>query len=255
MILFRAVTNEELLNMLHGDNVKINATIRGQNTFRYDEGIEYIHFFKYAEHAFYYKNEKKCVSVIECVIPNDIIEQRGFGLYGSVKTFKNDKLFGYYMPLPEYIIKRDNFDYKYIYDINDKLYNNFIRKELKGNDNEIYGEIVERQLSLFNDVGGYDYRDFSYADLYYELVYKLLKENCYSMEQVTKILLKLDLDKEILLFFKENKDYLIRLVENKDKKKESLSNNFEVIWHNFLKTFKKDSEEELIKKYIRKNKF
>ena len=92
MILFRAVTNKELLNMLHGDNVKINATIRGQNTFRYDEGIEYMHFFKYAEHAFYYKNEKKCIAVMECIIPDSIIEQKGFGLYGSVKTFKNDKL-------------------------------------------------------------------------------------------------------------------------------------------------------------------
>lgn len=148
MILYRAFTRKELLNMLHGNNVKINATIQGENTFRYDNGVDYMHFFKYAEHAFYYKNEKNVIAVMECIIPDIIIEQKGFGYYGGVKTKKNSELFGYYMPLPEYIIKRDNFDMKYIYDVNNWLHPKYIRKELNGSDNEIYREAIVKYKEM-----------------------------------------------------------------------------------------------------------
>lgn len=252
MILFRSVTSKELLNMLHGNNVKINATIQGENTFRYDNGVDYMHFFKYAEHAFYYKNEKNVIAVMECIIPDIIIEQKGFGYYGGVKTKKNSELFGYYMPLPEYIIKRDNFDMKYIYDVNNWLHPKYIRKELNGSDNEIYGEAIEAEFALSNN-GYCDCKKFTYADIYYEIVYKLFIENDYCMDDVTKILLKMDLNKEIILFFNENRDYLLELYDNMENLKKNSNNKFCLF--DFKKIFKKESGDELIKKYIKRNKF
>jgi len=144
MILFRAVTSEELVNRLHHNNPNRRATIKGCNTFRYEEGVEYLHFFRYAEHAFYYKEEKRCVAVLECVIPDEIIEKHGFGFYGGVKTDKNNSLYGWYMPLPECIIKKENFKTEYIYDISDGWNGRFVNKKLNNNDNEIYKEPMEK---------------------------------------------------------------------------------------------------------------
>lgn len=48
MILFRAVTNEELLNRINNSNHSETYTIRGKNTFNYDQNIEYLHFFRFA---------------------------------------------------------------------------------------------------------------------------------------------------------------------------------------------------------------
>lgn len=226
MILFRAVTNEELLNRIKKNNLSASATIKGNNTFNYDPNIEYLHFFRFAEHAFHYKKAKKCVAVLECIIPNEIIEQFGFGFYCDVKTYKNDALAGWYIPLPEYIIKAENFKTEYIYDINDELYNNYIQKRLKHNDNEKYGEPIERELSLFNREGGYDYRDFSYSEIYYEMLYTLLKTENFDIDKVTKILLNINLNKEILLYFNNNKDKLLKLVEEKAKSKDIYNNKF-----------------------------
>lgn len=226
MILFRAVTNEELLARINNNNHFEIYTIKGKNTFNYDPNIEYLHFFRFAEHAFYYKKAKRCVAVLECIIPNEIIEQYGFGFYGDVKTYKNEVLAGQYIPLPEYIIKADNFKTEYIYDINDVLYNNYIQKRLNHNDNEKYGEPIERELSLFNIAGGYDYRDFSYSEIYYEMVYTLLKTEKFDIDKVTKILLNFDLNKEILSYFENNKEELLKLVHRKEKSKDRHNINF-----------------------------
>lgn len=226
MILFKAVTNEELLNRINNSNHSETYTIRGKNTFNYDPNIEYLHFFRFAEHAFYYKKAKRCVAVLECIIPNEIIEQYGFGFYGDVKTDKNESLASWYIPLPEYIIKANNFKTEYIYDINDILYNNYIQKRLNHNDNEKYGEPIERELLLFNIEDGYDYRDFSYSEIYYEMLYTLLKKENFNIDKVTKILLNSDLNKEILSYFENSQEELLKLINKKEKTKDRHNNKF-----------------------------
>lgn len=44
MILFRAVTNEELINRIKKNYTFTSATIKGNNTFKYEPNIEYLHF-------------------------------------------------------------------------------------------------------------------------------------------------------------------------------------------------------------------
>ena len=52
VILYRVMSNYELKKLM-GINVDESekSTLRGDNTFIYEHGVEYIHFFKYAEHA------------------------------------------------------------------------------------------------------------------------------------------------------------------------------------------------------------
>lgn len=206
MILFRAITSEELLNRLKYNDQSVKATIKGENTFKYEDGIEYLHFFKYPEHAFYYKKEKSCVAVLECIIPDEIIEQYGFGFYGGVETYKNNKLFGWYMPLPEYIIRKDKFTSEYIYDIQDRYFSRYIYDK-----DTVSNETVHKPLD-FVDSDHY-WHQISQANIYYEIVYKLAKENEHNMYKVARILYNMNLDREVLTFFENNKDIFLKWYE------------------------------------------
>lgn len=156
MILFRAVTNEELINRIKKNYTFTSATIKGNNTFKYEPNIEYLHFLGLQNMLFIIKKQKRCVAVLECIIPDEIIEQYGFGFYGDIKTYKNDALAGWYIPLPEYIIKAENFN----------------------------------------------------------------------IDKVTKILLSIDLNKGILLYFENNKDELFKLIDEKEKSKDTYNIKF-----------------------------
>lgn len=121
MIVYRAISKEELLTLTTGININ-RTVIQGENTFRYNPNIEYIHFFKYAKHAFDYAKKNKYVIVAKIDIPDDIELESGFGLYSGITTYYDDSLEHYYIPLPEYRLKRIYFDTSFIIDYSNELY-------------------------------------------------------------------------------------------------------------------------------------
>lgn len=92
------------LKKLMGVNVNDNerSVLCGNNTFRYERGTEYMHFFRYADHAkaMIYKFGE---IIVRCDIPDELVDQEGFGFYSSEISV-----------LPECIIKKENFDVNFI---------------------------------------------------------------------------------------------------------------------------------------------
>lgn len=121
MIVYRAISKEELLYLTTSLPIE-RQIIKGENTFRYNPNIDYIHFFKYAKHAFDYAKKNKYVIVAKIEIPDDIELESGFGLYSGIKTTYDDTLEHYYIPLPEYRLKRIYFDISFIIDYSNELY-------------------------------------------------------------------------------------------------------------------------------------
>ena len=186
-----------------------NHTIKGQNTFNYDDDTQYRHFFVFAQHASYYKKQKNYPIIGEYIIPNEIIEQHGFGFYSNVETMRNDKLYGYYMPIPEIIIKEQDFRKEYLYKLKD-WFNDC--KKLDKNDNEKYSEPLEEYFH--GDPNSTGYLDYSYADVYYEMVYQLAKKYNMDLKEVTNLLKNIDLHEEIKNYYKSN----IKFFEKQTKK-------------------------------------
>ena len=206
MIVYRCLTSCEIISMINGSDYN-KALIKGCNTFNYDNDIFYKHFFIFANHADYFKKEKgksyPCIG--QYIIPDDKIIEKGFGYYSSVKTMRNDKLYHWYMPLPEIIIKKDDFKNSYLYKIESDLYSDFVTNKLNDGDNKKYNEpIIDYFRSDPNSIG---YLDYSYADVYYEMVYQLAKKNDMNLEKVADILKRIDIYEEIKKYFENNIDF------------------------------------------------
>ena len=206
MIVYRCLTSSEIISMINGSDYN-KALIKGCNTFNYDNDIFYKHFFIFANHANYFKKEKgkpyPCIG--QYIIPDDKIIEKGFGYYSSVKTMRNDKLYHWYMPLPEIIIKKDDFKNSYLYKIESDLYSDFVTNKLNDGDNKKYNEpIIDYFRGDPNSIG---YLDYSYADVYYEMVYQLAKKNDMNLEKVADILKRIDIYEEIRKYFENNIDF------------------------------------------------
>lgn len=201
MILYRCLTSDEIIGMIN-DTSYNNSTICGENTFKYENDVSYKHFYLYPDHTKVYKNN----SIIgQYIIPDDAIDQYGFGFYGSVKTERNDKLFGYYMPIPEVTVKEDDFKKKYLYSVSTFVSRYMQMNKLNRYDNEKYSEPI---LELFRGHPDYfGYTDYSYAEVYYEMVYQLALKNDMNFYKVVKILKDVNLYEEIKKYFYENKRF------------------------------------------------
>lgn len=203
MVVYRCLTSSEIISMINGSNYNY-ALIKGGNTFNYDNDVFYKHFFIFANHADYFKkkNGKPYPCIGQYIIPDDKIVEMGFGYYSDVKTMRNDKLYHWNMPLPEIIIKKDDFKNEYLYKIESDLYSDFVTNKLSNDDNKKYNEsIIDYFRSDPNSIG---YLDYSYADVYYEMVYQLAKKNDMNLEKVANILKKVDIYEEIRKYFKDN---------------------------------------------------
>ena len=138
MILYRDVTTKEFKQLLKNDKKGSNPNYNG------------MHFFKYGEHAktflHLYGN-----MILACDIPDYLIEEMDYVNFYPFKDF----VVG--VPIPEYIIDRDNFDYAFIRDFNPsikdndgKIYNMFLK--------DMYNEWKKYNKYYFNDkYGFYDY--------------------------------------------------------------------------------------------------
>lgn len=142
MILYRVMCSYELKKLM-GIDVDENdkCTICGNNTFTYEPNTEYIHFFRYAEHA---KQliDKFGIIIAKCDIPDELIDQEGFGFYlREIST------------LPEVIVKKENFNVNFIkgfkYDLTVGLCTPNIPPEERKGYIGSYGELYKE---LFNDL-------------------------------------------------------------------------------------------------------
>lgn len=113
MYLYRDMSYEEFYKELYGgkSNYIPNLYSNLVNTFHYrDNMTSYIHFFKYAQHAQKFINVLGRQMIVKCDIPDELIEEQGFGFY----DYNGIDV----APIPEYIIKVNNFLSKYMVDIN-----------------------------------------------------------------------------------------------------------------------------------------
>lgn len=204
MVLFRCLSKEEIINMMHGDNKKNKIYLKGYNTFTYDEE-DYKHFFLYADHAKFFKGLDNYLLIGEYIIPDEIIDQYGFGYYYGLSTRRNNTLSISDSPIPEVIIKQSNFDKKYLYNVDKSLNSEFQQKILKDDDNEKYKEEIEPYFNCPNLPLKYRY---SYAEVYYELVVNLIKKyNLNYTDEVVEYLDCKNLSEQINRYFYDNVDY------------------------------------------------
>lgn len=143
MILYRVMSSYEVKKLM-GVNVNDDdkTTLWGNNTFIYDRKTEYLHFYRYAEHA---KKliDKFGVIIAKCDIPDELIDQYGFGFYNLDVS-----------AIPECIIKKENFDVNFIKGFKYELIVGWCKpaisiEEHKGGYIGSCGELYEE---LFNDL-------------------------------------------------------------------------------------------------------
>lgn len=189
MIVYRTVSSAEVLNLINNNAIKQN-TVYGQNTFKYEKDKSYIHFFKFEEHALYYMKKRNNPAIIRLDIPDELLGNIEYGFYGDVDTYYDDYLYGYYMPLPEYILNKDLFKKEYIIDFS---YNGVWQDPLKYNiDRKFFW--VEKKHLIHDD----EKQAWTIESIYYEYVKLVLKKCDYNMDKVVSYLKKIDLDCELV---------------------------------------------------------
>lgn len=203
MIVYRCITQGELMAMIH-DQEYDTAIVKGENTLEYEKGVSYKHFFMFGNHAEYFRKNKGYHFVGQYVIPNELIAGKGFGFYGNVKTMRNKKLYGYYMPLPEVIVKKEDFKKEYLYCILPEVYAYYTENRLNDDDNKKFNEPIIKDFSL--DGEGLSYLDYSYTDIYYEMVYQIAKQHDMDLKKVAGLLKDIDLYEKIREYYANNTD-------------------------------------------------
>ena len=213
MYLYRAVKNSEILNYINGVNDS-NVSIKGINTFKYEKGVKHVHFFKYAKHAFYFMNYQNSnnysddcfVSIMRVKIPDRILPNISYGMHLHVETYYDDSLKYNVIPLPEYVIPRNNFKFSYINKFSNLCNGNF--------------DIDRNKMSFYSETSEY----FQYWDvesIYYEYIKRLYASNI----NVVSYLKTIDLDSELCNFAKKIKKNKFILKNSKTSKMNTSKEN------------------------------
>ena len=156
MILYRDMSYEHYKKILDGEKKTFvrNYYVGKENSFEYKDDCAYMHFFNYASHAKMYLPIFGQM-IIKCDIPDELIEEKGYGFY----RYKNIAVD---VPIPECIIKRDNFSIDFIKEINPWIKNNIsyvneIRVDKLYNDllKSLYNEWKKNNENYFNDYDGF----------------------------------------------------------------------------------------------------
>jgi len=157
MLVYRCIYKDELKNIKQNKKC-IRKYGSGTNTFGYEEGVEYIHFFLFAESACIYAKRKGGITaIIQCDIPYEILIQfRGCGFYETVIP-------GYYTPVPEFAIPLEFYNLEYICDFSDYIKPEWARKE----DYLEYLDSIPRCYLADYETGGFNkgYNEKSAKDL------------------------------------------------------------------------------------------
>lgn len=216
MILYRCLDNTEIISMFNKNIDRKGPKVIGRNTFKYDEE-DYKHFYVFADHANFFKKEHDYLLIGQYVIPDYLIEQYGFGYYCGIKTKRNSNLINEEIPIPEVIIKKDNFKNIFLNHVNDRLTPIYQRNMLYQRD-----EYNRYELDEFFSVDSKDNHgppisiNYSYADVYYEYIDYLIRNHPYdSIKEIVKYYLDCESIKvKLEEFFNDNKDYFIE--QNKE---------------------------------------
>lgn len=189
MLVYRTVSSKELLSLINDVEYTNKNTVYGQNTFKYEEDKTYIHFFKYEDHALYYMKKRYNPIIVKYDIPDDLLGNVEYGLYGNVDTYYDDSLYHYYMPLPEYVMNKDFFKKEYIVDFS---YNGVWHNHEKNDDKREFFWVEKNHLFNENES-----QAWTIESIYYEYI-KLVSKRCeHDMSKVAKYLKTIDLDDEL----------------------------------------------------------
>lgn len=155
MRVYRCISTREITNIYKHNNVR-KAPMFGSNTYQYEIGKEYVHFFRYYESAEYYKkrSEKeknhldKYVLIMTANIPAQILKNNlGYGFYSSV----NKRIKGHIFPVPEYRIESSLFKSEYVVELNDSASFEYRNKKKE----------YEDYIELINELGEEYHYDYS----------------------------------------------------------------------------------------------
>lgn len=130
MRVYRIISAREITNIYKGTNER-SAVVQGENTYKYEPGISYIHFFRYYESAKYLferyrptmNSLDRYIAYMTANIPNEILRKRiGYGFY----NLDGDYFSNYYVPIPEYAIKEEEMSPEYIVEINNLVSSKYL---------------------------------------------------------------------------------------------------------------------------------
>lgn len=188
MYLYRSMSSDELINRINGIN-KNKAAIKGINTFKYDNK-DYIHFFKFAEHAFLFQKKFDYAVVAKIALEDELTPPLEYGFYSNIKTYYDDSLYGYAVPLPEIILDRELFSDKNIIQFSNINNGNFSKKENGEHERNFW---VENKKILSNPIN----QMWTMDSIYYEYIKILSKKFDYDMSKVVSFLKTIDIDEEL----------------------------------------------------------
>lgn len=140
MILYRPITYKEFESYFKNDFTLEKKDYNG------------MHFFKYGEHARMYLPYYGRM-IINCDIPEDLIKEMDYVKF----PFKN---FAVGVPIPEYIIDRDDFDYAFIVKANPQI----------NHDGKLYNAFLEEMYAIWKK-NNKDYRNDEYGFYDYVVAY------------------------------------------------------------------------------------
>lgn len=191
MFVYRIMSSTEIINRIKGINT--NDTLhKGINTFEYKDGIDYIHFYKFAQHAFINSHLFGPV-VAKIKLDDDIIPSLEYGIYTGIKTNYDESLVSNNFPIPEIIIDRRLFGNDNIIAFSNTLTKSFVEKEDGSHPLSFY-------IGRKNILGMNQLQEWDIHSIYYEYVKSLFPLFDNSGISVALYLKTIDLDKELMKF-------------------------------------------------------
>lgn len=208
MFVYRVMSSDEIVNRIKGINT--NDTLhKGINTFEYKHGVEYIHFYKFAQHAFINRHMFGPV-VAKIKLNDDIVPPLEYGVYTGIKTDYDYALTYNNFPIPEIIIDRKIFS-------NDNIvgFSNTLNKSFLENEDGSYP--LSFYVSRKNIFGMEQIQKWDIDSIYYEYVKSLFPLFNNSGISVALYLKTIDLDKELIKFAEEIKNKKLIIKKRKYK--------------------------------------
>lgn len=190
MYVYRVMSSCELVNRMNGINT--NDTLnKGINTFKYERGTDYIHFYKFPQHAFINCHMFGLV-VAKVKLDDDIVPPLEYGFYSGIKTDYDDSLSSYSFPIPEIVIDRRLFSNDCIVTFSNKFTKSFEEYE----DGSYPLSFIVNKKNFF---GIKKIQEWDMHAIYYEYIKSLFPLFDYSGIRVGLYLKTVDLDKELMI--------------------------------------------------------
>lgn len=135
MRVYRIISAREITNIYKGIDER-EPIVKGENTHKYDKGVNYIHFFRYYESAeYYFKRYRAAMNLLDeyvlymvANIPESILKECiGYGFY----NLDEEGFRSYDIPVPEYALRMEKMKPEYVVEVN-----SLVKCEYKNNHDE-----------------------------------------------------------------------------------------------------------------------